>query len=115
MPRDYLDYIEDIIFAIEDIEIFTEGYDFDRFADDKRTLYAVVRCFEIIGEATKNIPDSVKTEYPGIPWRKVAGMRDTMIHEYFGVDIEIIWKTVNNDIPVLKNSMMKICRDLGIE
>jgi len=92
--RDYRDYIKDIIDSINDIESFTENMTFEDFAKDKKTINAVIRSIEVIGEAAKNIPKKLRDKYPYIPWKKMAGMRDKMIHEYFGVDIKILWKTI---------------------
>jgi uncharacterized protein with HEPN domain len=99
--REFLDYLEDILDAVEQIELFTKNMNFEQFAHDKKTIYAVVRAFEIIGEATKHIPQSVKNRYPKIPWRKMSGIRDKVIHEYFGVKLEVVWESVERDIPAL--------------
>jgi len=103
--RDYRDYLQDILDSIKDIESFIENMDSEDFTKDKKTINAVIRSIEVIGEATKNIPKSIRDKYPSVPWKKMAGMRDRMIHEYFGVDIEILWKTVKEDIPSLKPLM----------
>ncbi|MCI2429883.1 DUF86 domain-containing protein [Candidatus Acetothermia bacterium] len=100
--RDFIDYLKDIYNAIDEIQSFTSGMDFEQFSGDKKTVYAVIRTFEIIGEATKNIPPAVRRNYSEVPWKKMAGMRDKMIHEYFGVDLEVVWKTVQEDTPALK-------------
>ena len=84
--REYVDYLEDIQNAIEKAEQFTEGMDFERFSSDYKTIYAVIRALEIIGEASKKIPETVKGQNPGLPWREMAGIRDILIHEYFGVN-----------------------------
>ena len=106
--RDYRDYLQDILDSIKDIESFIENMDFEDFSKDKKTINAVIRSIEVIGEAAKNIPKPIRDKYPQVPWKKMAGMRDKMIHEYFGVDIEILWKTVKEDIPSLKPLMKKI-------
>ncbi|MCD6256889.1 DUF86 domain-containing protein [Candidatus Aerophobetes bacterium] len=106
--RDYRDYLQDILNSIKDIESFIENMDFKDFSKDKKTINAVIRSIEVIGEAAKNIPKSIRDKHPQVPWKKMAGMRDKMIHEYFGVDIEILWKTVKEDIPSLKPLMKKI-------
>ena len=81
------------------------------FLNDRKTVYAVIRALEIIGEATKNIPSTVKGRYREIPWKDMAGMRDKMIHGYFGVDLKRVWSTVKEDIPNLKPFFEKILRE----
>ena len=80
MTREIADFIQDIIEAIDDIEAFTQELDFEAFKQDRKTIYAVTRAIEIMGEATKNIPDSTRNKYPQVPWKQVAGMRDKLIH-----------------------------------
>jgi len=108
--RDYLDYVQDILDSIQDIESFVEGMTSESFSKDKKTINAVVRSLEVIGEATKNIPNSVKEKYPDIPWKKMAGMRDKLIHEYFGIDFEMLWKTIKEDIPPLQAAVNKLIK-----
>ena len=103
-----MDYIEDIINAMNDAIGFVKDMDYDSFSKDKKTVYAVIRALEIIGEATKNIPLEIKNNYPQIPRKDMAGMRDKVIHEYFGVDLKRVWSTVNTDIPKLKPWFEKI-------
>lgn len=111
MKEEFLDYIEDIIEAMNDAMSFIEGMEYDDFLKDRKTIYAVIRAIEIIGEAVKKIPESVKNRYPQIPWRDMAGMRDKLIHEYFGVNLRAVWDTVKQDIPNLKPSFDKILKD----
>uniref|UniRef100_A0A7J3M3C7 DUF86 domain-containing protein n=1 Tax=Archaeoglobus fulgidus TaxID=2234 RepID=A0A7J3M3C7_ARCFL len=111
MRREFLDYVEDIVEAMKDAMSFVEGMDYEDFAKDKRTAYAVIRAIEVIGEAVKKVPISVRKRYPEIPWKEMAGMRDKVIHEYFGVDLRIIWKTVKEDIPNLRPLFEKILKD----
>jgi len=106
-----LDYIEDVIEAMNDAMSFVEGMEYDDFLKDRKTVYAVIRAIEIIGEAVKKIPELVKNRYPQIPWREMAGMRDKLIHEYFGVNLRAVWDTVKQDIPSLKPSFDKILKD----
>lgn len=100
--RDYRDYLKDISDSIEDIGTFAGKMTYDYFVKDKKTINAVVRSIEIIGEAVKKVPVSLRNKYPSIPWKKMAGMRDKLIHEYFGVDLEIIWMVIKKDIPSIK-------------
>lgn len=94
-------YIADIIEAIGDIESFTKDMTFETFANDSKTVHAVVRCIEIIGEAAVHLSDQYRTDHPDVPWTDIIGMRNKMIHEYFGIDREILWKTITEDIPTL--------------
>ena len=100
--RIYLDFINDIKDEIQNIEEFAGSLSYEDFIRDKKTLRAVIRCFEVIGEAVKNIPTEIREEYPDIPWKDMAGMRDKLIHEYFGIDYEILWKTIKHIIPEIK-------------
>jgi uncharacterized protein with HEPN domain len=110
--RDYSDYLQDILDSIVALEEFVSGMKFKDFKNDKKTLFAAIRCFEVIGEATKNISKTVRNKYPDIVWNEMAGMRDKLIHEYFGVDAKVLWKTVKKDIPPLKTALSKVVQDL---
>jgi uncharacterized protein with HEPN domain len=83
-----------------------------RFSNDPKTIFAVIRALEIIGEAVKNIPHSIKERYPEAPWRAMAGMRDKLIQGYFGVNLETVWKTVIEDIPGFLPAIRKIVDDI---
>jgi uncharacterized protein with HEPN domain len=103
--RDPRDYINDILAEIARISEFTKGMTFDAFSMDTKTVYAVIRSFEVIGEAVKNLTDDVREKHPEIPWKRMAGMRDKLIHEYFGVSTKILWETIRNRIPELKEKL----------
>ena len=107
-PRNYEDYLQDIHEAIDKIEMFVQGMDYESFAKDDKTIFAVIRGLEIIGEATKKIPERVREQNPGVPWREMAGMRDKLIHDYIGVDTEVVWKTIKEDLRAVKLEISKL-------
>ncbi|MGY4707502.1 HepT-like ribonuclease domain-containing protein [Candidatus Bipolaricaulota sp. J31] len=108
--RSGLDYLRDILEMMEKIEAFIRGMDFDEFERDEKTNFAVFRALEVIGEASKHIPESVKRRHPEIPWKRMAGMRDRLIHGYFGVDLEIVWKTATQLIPELRSKLREVLK-----
>ena len=101
-------YVKDILAAIKNIEDYTKNISFKKFADNQMIIDAVVRNFEIIGEAAQKISKKTKSLAPEIPWQDVAGMRNKIIHEYFGVDLKIIWQTIQQALPVFKKAIKKI-------
>ena len=107
----FLDYLRDILDAIISIKEFLEDVDYESFRKDKKTQYAVIRALEIIGEASKKVPIEVRDNYAAIPWRSITGMRDKLIHDYFGVDIEVVWNTANEKILSLENEIRQILSD----
>lgn len=78
------------------------------YLQDIKTIFATLRALEIIGEATKKVPGAVKNNYPNVPWREMAGIRDKLIHDYFGVDMKVVWKTIKKDIPALRPQIKRI-------
>lgn len=111
MKREFLDYVDDVIDAMSKAQEFTAGMDFRKFSRDGKTVFAVTRAIEIIGEAVKKIPSPVKKHYPQVPWKEMAGMRDKLIHEYFGVNLRAVWDTIKKDIPAIKPTFEKIKED----
>ena len=101
MPRDYKVYLDDILQSIDKIHMYAEGMTWQKFAKDPKTQDAIVRNLEIIGEAVKKVPPEVQEMSPKIEWKKMAGLRDILIHEYSGVDLEIVWDVVANKLPPL--------------
>ena len=115
MKREIGDYVQDVIESMDKAMIFIKDMSYDEFAQDEKTTFAVVRALEIIGEAIKNIPAEIRKVYPDVPWKAMAGMRDKLIHEYFGVNLEFVWETVKERIPIIKPVFEKILRDLEDE
>jgi len=97
--RDYRLYLKDIMTVIESIEAFIAGMDFEAFRADDKTASAVVRKLEILGEAAKRVPEEVRRKYPQVPWKEMAGMRDRLIHFYFGADYQLVWMTIKERLP----------------
>lgn len=106
--RVYLLHIRD---AINQILDFTQNGR-DTFLTDRKSQAAVIRYFEIIGEATKHLSDEQKRSHPEIPWRKISGMRDELIHEYFGVNVEVVWDTVERDLPPFRQQVEQMLAEL---
>jgi uncharacterized protein with HEPN domain len=102
MSNEFLDHVEDILDAMDKAEILLEGVAYDQFESDFRINFAVVRALEIVGEAAKRLPMSLREKYPHIPWKRMAGMRDRIIHGYDNVDLEIVWDVVKKDVPKIK-------------
>lgn len=115
MRRDYKLFLKDIINAMDAIERFTKGMELDDLVKDDKTSSAVIRKFEIIGEAVRNIPDWLRGKYPQIQWRRMVGMRDRLIHAYFGVDYELVWEAIKSEIPKVKPELQKILKEMERE
>jgi len=105
-------YLKHILDAISDIEQFTLGISQEDFFNNREKQYAVLRALEIIGEATKNLSSQLKTEYSDVNWKKIAGMRDKLIHAYFGVNLPLVWETVKTDLPQLKKQTLLLLKGL---
>ena len=108
MPRDISAYIEDVLLSIERIQEYTEGVSFQAFKRNNMMQDAVVRNLEVIGEAMKQIPKEERKKSPNIDWRKITGLRDILIHAYFGIDLEIIWDIVQNKLSILIEEIQKL-------
>ena len=108
MVKDDLAYVEHILDCIRRIKEFSEGLSFKEFSGNELVQDAVIRNIEIIGEASKKISTDTKQVYFEIPWKEIAGMRDKLIHDYLGVDIEVVWRTIKEDILILEKQIKKI-------
>lgn len=113
--RDYRDYLHDILRYSEMAERITLGVDFETFCSNDEKTLAAIQILEVIGEASKNLPKSLKDRYPEVPWSEMAATRDKLIHAYHLIEFEIIWRTLNEDIPLLKRSMGRILDDIERE
>jgi uncharacterized protein with HEPN domain len=111
MSFEFLDYVEDILDAMEKAEMLLEHASYDQFEADFRINFAVIRALEIVGEATKRLPEDLREQYAEIPWKSMAGMRDRIIHGYDNVDLEIVWDVVKKDVPRLKPKIRQILTD----
>lgn len=113
MPRDAKQYLEDILQAIRDIEQYiANAKDFDEFSSSAMRVHAILYNLEIIGEAAKNVPAAVKKKYSYVEWRKMAGLRDIVAHEYFGVSLQIIWGVIQNNLPVVKEQIEGVLSEI---
>lgn len=108
MKRDPGDYLADILAALDETAEFTAGMSFEAFARDRKTVNAVVRSLEVLGEAAKRIPDDLRAQAPAVPWKYMAGMRDKLIHAYFGVDLRIVWAAAREELPPLRGEIERL-------
>jgi uncharacterized protein with HEPN domain len=108
MPRDYKVYLEDILISAEKIGRFLEGISYEHFITHEMLLDAVLFNLEVLGEAAKHIPEEVRERYPTIEWRSISGLRNIIVHEYFRLNLRIIWDTVQNELPALRRSIADI-------
>ena len=109
--RDYILFLEDILNSIEKLEKYTKGLDFKAFSENEMVIDAVTRNLEVMGEAVKNIPLDIQKKYPEVEWKEAKGFRNILIHDYFGIDLESVWDTINDDIPLLKKHISKVLKE----
>ena len=110
--KNYSDYLNDIIQYARKAESFLEGVSLEDFKANEEKALAVIRALEIIGEAARNIPKPVRNKYPRVPWDEMTGMRDKLIHDYFGVNLVVVWRTVKEDIPSMTSAVEYMIQDL---
>lgn len=113
MKQEFLDYIWDLLNNARKAVAFVSGMTYQDFERDEKTQYAVIRALEILGEAAKKVPSDVKTAYPEIPWREIGGMRNKLIHDYTGVNLMVIWRTLQQDLPPLIQQLQRLLSDYG--
>lgn len=111
MKRDYRDYLQDMLTAIDEAAEFTKGISFEAFTQDRRTVNAVIRSLEVLGEAAKHVPDDARGKAPNVPWKYMTGMRDKLIHAYFGVDLSIVWTVVKEELPPVRPEIEQLIAD----
>ncbi|MFZ3131635.1 MAG: DUF86 domain-containing protein [Desulfosporosinus sp.] len=109
--RNYIMYLEDIIDSMERIEEYARQLSYEDFAKNKLVMDAVIRNLEVIGEASRNVPEKIMNFYPDIAWKSMMGLRNILIHEYFGVDSEIVWEIIKSDLPKTKPLILLVLRD----
>ena len=110
-PRPWRERIEDIIAAIERVQTYTASMDFNEFLADHRTIDAVIRNLEVIGEASGHVPEAVQERNPTIPWREMRAMRNLLSHAYFVVDVEVVWKTICDNLPEVAPALRRLLDD----
>lgn len=112
MKKDPIIFLEHIADCIENIQVFMEGVSQERFNHNIEKQSAVFRQIEVIGEAVKNLPEDIRGQYPRVPWKDIVGMRDKLLHHYFGVNLPLVWSVIKEDLPPLKENIANIIRDL---
>lgn len=112
VKRDIRDYLNDILTYIDLAEDFVDGISFEQFQTDDKTMLALTRAIEIVGEATKQIPANLRAQYPDVAWEQIVGMRNRLAHVYFGIDFNIVWDATHEDLPQLRPVIQAMLNDL---
>ena len=107
MSRDSLLYLEDMVEACEKIRMYVAGVTYERFLSNTMRFDAIVRNIELIGEAARQVPESIRQQMPTVPWREIIGMRNILVHVYFGVDPDVVWSAANDEVPLLKDAVQQ--------
>jgi uncharacterized protein with HEPN domain len=108
MPKDFRVFLDDILEAIIKIKSYTTGMDYESFIQDHKTVDAVIRNLEIVGEAAKGIPENIRQNNQEIEWQRIIGLRNVLIHQYSGIDLEVVWDVIGNKLPLLEKQMSNI-------
>lgn len=112
---EFLDYLEDILEAADHTQNFITGLEQRDFIADTRTVFAVIRALEIIGEAARHVPQEIRDRYPAVPWRGMTGMRDRLIHDYTRVNLDIVWNVLQNELPIIRVQIAQVLEELLAE
>jgi uncharacterized protein with HEPN domain len=113
MKKRYVMFLSDILECMNRIDTYTKGVDYDSFSNNQMLIDAVIRNLEVIGEAARNIPEEIRNKYSDVPWRKMIGLRNILIHEYFGIDETIVWEIIKTNLPETKPYIMKAIQEEG--
>jgi uncharacterized protein with HEPN domain len=108
-------FVEDILESMDKIQRYTKGLTYEGFVKDEMVVDAVIRNIEIIGEAARNIPEDVREKYPDVPWRRMIGLRNIAVHEYFGVDLSIVWEITTKNLPETRAMIAAILKSFDQE
>lgn len=106
--RKFIFFLEDILTALDKIERYTKDISFEELSKNDMAIDAVIRNLEVVGEASRNIPERIKRKYPFVEWKEAIGFRNVLIHDYFGIDLESVWDTIKNNLPTFKNNITKV-------
>jgi uncharacterized protein with HEPN domain len=109
--RDIRDYLDDMSDMLVKLQEFVDGMTFEEFQEDPKTIFAVIRAFEVLGEAAKHIPADYRSQHPAVPWNKIMALRNKLVHEYFSVNLDIVWNTIRQDVPELQLLLTPVVKE----